>query len=117
MGGGGDFLDEWRAMNVPIKSRHARMEEGIRIVRKLFSEDNVTFKGEFYEFENVTVEPKPDRPPPIWIAANPHTANVGPKTIKKVEQRIARLADGWMTTFMSPNMLRDAWTSLAETLR
>jgi alkanesulfonate monooxygenase SsuD/methylene tetrahydromethanopterin reductase-like flavin-dependent oxidoreductase (luciferase family) len=115
--GGGDIVDEWRAMNVPLKSRHARMEEGIQIVRKLLTEDDVTFKGEYYEFENVTVAPKPAEAPPIWIAANPHTAGSGPKTLEKVRRRIARLADGWMTTFMSPDMLRDAWTSLAQTLR
>jgi alkanesulfonate monooxygenase SsuD/methylene tetrahydromethanopterin reductase-like flavin-dependent oxidoreductase (luciferase family) len=115
--GGGDIVDEWRAMNVPLKSRHARMEESIRIVRKLFCEDNVTFMGEYYEFENVTIAPKPDTPPPIWIAANPHTAGVGPKTVEKVRRRIARLADGWMTTFMSPEMFRDAWASLAATLK
>jgi alkanesulfonate monooxygenase SsuD/methylene tetrahydromethanopterin reductase-like flavin-dependent oxidoreductase (luciferase family) len=114
--GGGDIVDEWRAMNVPLKSRHARMEEGIQIVRKLLCEDDVTFKGEYYEFENVTIAPKPDPPPPIWIAANPHTAGVGPKTTEKVRRRIARLADGWMTTFMSPEMFRDAWASLAKAL-
>jgi alkanesulfonate monooxygenase SsuD/methylene tetrahydromethanopterin reductase-like flavin-dependent oxidoreductase (luciferase family) len=115
--GGGDIVDEWKAMNVPLKSRHARMEEGIRIVRTLLSKDNVTFKGEHYEFENVTVAPKPDRPPPIWIAANPHTAGVGPKTIANVNRRIAQLADGWMTTFMNADMFREAWHSLAATLR
>jgi alkanesulfonate monooxygenase SsuD/methylene tetrahydromethanopterin reductase-like flavin-dependent oxidoreductase (luciferase family) len=114
--GGGDIVDEWKAMNVPLKSRHARMEEGIRIVRRLFSEDEVTFKGEYYEFENVTIAPKPEQAPPIWIAANPHTAGAGPKTLQEVRRRIARLADGWMTTFMSPEMLRDAWSSLAQTL-
>lgn len=114
--GGGDIVDEWKAMNIPLKSRHARMEEGIQIVRKLLTEDDVTFKGEYYEFENVTVEPKPEKAPPIWIAANPHTAGAGPKTLEKVRRRIARLADGWMTTMMNPEMLREAWTSLAQTL-
>jgi len=115
--GGGDMVDEWRAMNVPLKSRHTRMEEGIRIVRRLFREDNVSFKGQYYEFENVTIAPKAKTPPPIWIAANPHTAGVGPKTLEKVQQRIARLADGWMTTFMTPEMFRGAWASLARTLK
>jgi alkanesulfonate monooxygenase SsuD/methylene tetrahydromethanopterin reductase-like flavin-dependent oxidoreductase (luciferase family) len=114
--GGGDIVDEWKAMNIPLKSRHARMEEGIRIVRRLLSEDNVTFKGEYYEFENVTVAPKAEQVPPIWIAANPHTAGAGPKTLEKVRHRIAQLADGWMTTFVTPEMLRDAWTDLAQTL-
>jgi alkanesulfonate monooxygenase SsuD/methylene tetrahydromethanopterin reductase-like flavin-dependent oxidoreductase (luciferase family) len=115
--GGGDIVDEWNAMNMPLKSRHARMEEGIQIVRKLLTEDNVTFKGEYYEFENVTVAPKPEQAPPIWIAANPHTTGAGPKTLEKVRRRIARLADGWMTTFMSPEMMQEACQSLAQTLR
>jgi alkanesulfonate monooxygenase SsuD/methylene tetrahydromethanopterin reductase-like flavin-dependent oxidoreductase (luciferase family) len=115
--GGGDIVDEWKAMGVPLKSRHPRMDEGIEIVRKLLREDNVTFKGEYYEFENVTIAPKSEQAPPIWIAANPHTAGAGPKTLEKVRRRIARLADGWMTTFMNPEMLSDAWTSLAQTLR
>jgi alkanesulfonate monooxygenase SsuD/methylene tetrahydromethanopterin reductase-like flavin-dependent oxidoreductase (luciferase family) len=114
--GGGDIVDEWRAMNVPLKSRHTRMEEGIRIVRRLFREDNVTFKGQYYEFENVTIAPKPRTPPPIWIAANPHTAGVASNALENVRRRIAQLADGWMTTFMTPEMFHDAWAALARTL-
>jgi alkanesulfonate monooxygenase SsuD/methylene tetrahydromethanopterin reductase-like flavin-dependent oxidoreductase (luciferase family) len=108
--GGGDFLNEFKAIGVDPRERTGRMEEGIEILRKLWTEDHVTFTGKFYQFEDVTVEPKPAAKPhpPIWLASNPHFFSLSPRTSENTRRRVARLADGWMTTGISPQGLRES---------
>src|SRR5581483_8403331 len=60
---------EFTTMGVPLKERVPRMLEGMEVCRRLWAEDGVTHKGRFYEFEDVTIGPKPvQQPCPIWIA-------------------------------------------------
>jgi alkanesulfonate monooxygenase SsuD/methylene tetrahydromethanopterin reductase-like flavin-dependent oxidoreductase (luciferase family) len=115
---GGDFFKEFQTMGVPIAERAARMEEGIQILRRLWSEDHVTLSGRFYRLQDVTIEPKPaQRPVPIWIANNPQVFDVGPPTLSRAAQRVARFADGWMTTMVSPPGFREAWDRVRTALR
>lgn len=80
-------------------SRAARMEENTEIVRRLWTEDDVSFTGRYTSFENVTVRPKPvQSPPPIYIASNPAPQPLATRALR----RVARIADGWMTTRKSP---------------
>ena len=63
---------EHRVMGIKDIERVGRLEEGITILRKLFHEENASHKGRFYEFEGVTIQPRPvQNPVPIWIASNP----------------------------------------------
>lgn len=116
---GGDFAKEYKTMGVPVGERAARMEETITILRKLWSEDHVTMHGHFCQLEDVTVLPKPaQRPgPPIWIASNPHFFRVSEATLSRSATRVARLADGWMTTFATPDVFREAWDRVRNALR
>jgi alkanesulfonate monooxygenase SsuD/methylene tetrahydromethanopterin reductase-like flavin-dependent oxidoreductase (luciferase family) len=83
-------------------SRAARMEENTEIVRRLWTEDDVTYEGRYTSFENVTVVPKPvQTPPPIYIASNPAPQPLATRALR----RVARIADGWMTTRKSPEHL------------
>lgn len=52
------------------RDRVGRLIEWITILKRLWTEDDVTFEGKHYRFQGVTIEPKPAaRPrPPIWIA-------------------------------------------------
>ncbi|MFQ5830838.1 MAG: LLM class flavin-dependent oxidoreductase [Candidatus Methylomirabilia bacterium] len=116
---GGDFLNEFQAMGVGVGERAARMEEGITILRRLWSEEGATFRGRFYQFENVTILPKPAQAPgpPIWIANNPQAFNVGTAVLSRAAQRVARLADGWMTTLVTPEEFREGWERVRGALR
>lgn len=116
---GGDFLKEFKAMGVPPGERVGRLEEGITILRRLWSEEHVTHGGRFYQFEDVTIAPKPAQRggPPIWIANNPQFFNVGPATLSRAAERVARFADGWMTTLITPEGFREAWAQVRTALR
>lgn len=112
-GSAGDWAQEARAIGVPVEERQKRLEEHLVILRKVWSEDHVTFAGRFHQFEDVTLEPKPaQRPYPIWLANNPHTVSSDPKRVERALRRTARLADGWMTHSLSPELFRERWNAI-----
>jgi alkanesulfonate monooxygenase SsuD/methylene tetrahydromethanopterin reductase-like flavin-dependent oxidoreductase (luciferase family) len=83
-------------------SRAARMAENTDIVRRLWTEEDVTYAGRYTSFENVTVLPRPvQSPPPVYIASNPVPEPLATRALR----RVATLADGWMTTRKSPEHL------------
>ena len=100
---------EHAAMGIQSGERVRRLEEGLVILRKLFHETTVSHHGEFYQFEGVTIEPRPvQQPCPIWIASNPTGltwkggASASEDIVDRSFRRVARLADGWMTNKLSP---------------
>ncbi len=104
--GGGDMLHEFDAFCVAPESRMKRMEEAIEVMRLLTSEENVSYHGEYNDFDNVTIEPRSvQRPIPIWVTSNPR-----PDLKRNREaglRRTARLGDGWMTTFQPPSIVEE----------
>jgi probable F420-dependent oxidoreductase len=60
------------AYGITAARRVARFNEGIQLMRALWTEPRVTFRGEFWQLENAAMEPKPlQRPhPPLWLGAH-----------------------------------------------
>lgn len=77
---------------VPAGRRAAVFDEALTLLRRLVTEDDVTFHGEFHSVEHVTVGPKPAKPLDIWLGGSAPAAL----------DRIGRLADGWLGSFLSP---------------
>jgi probable F420-dependent oxidoreductase len=97
LGVGVEQESEFRAAGVPFKERGRRTDEAIAIMRRCWTEDEVTFAGEFWQLERVTVLPKPiQRPFPVWIGGNSEAAM----------RRAGRLGDGWIPSFMPPEPFR-----------
>ncbi len=70
--GTGEGLNEVPSTGQPwpeFKERFARMREAVQLMRKLWTEDRVSFEGQYYKTENATIYDKPDQPVPIWVAA------------------------------------------------
>jgi len=59
VGGGGEFPKEFEACGVPVRERGARSAEALQIIKKLWTEQNVSFSGRFTSFSGVTLEPAP----------------------------------------------------------
>ena len=80
--------EELKAFHLTKQQRFQRFTEGVEIIKRLWTEDHVTFSGEAFQLTDVTIDPKPlQKPrPPIWIAANTDAA----------VKRAAKLGDGWM---------------------
>jgi coenzyme F420-dependent glucose-6-phosphate dehydrogenase len=70
------------------KERLARLRESIELIRRLWTEDLVTFEGKYYQTLNATIYDKPTQPVPIYISAG------GPVAAKYV----GRAGDGFICT-------------------
>jgi coenzyme F420-dependent glucose-6-phosphate dehydrogenase len=88
--GSGESLNE-----VPLgtewpdgKERFARLKEAVQLIQQLWTEDRVTFEGQFYRTANATIYDKPASPVPIYIGAS------GPAATRLA----GRIADGFITT-------------------
>ena len=80
---------EFAAAGVPFERRVGRFLETLEICRALWSRDHVSFSGKHFTLEDVTMEPKPERPggPPIWIGGS------GPTMLRE-----AARFDAWFPT-------------------
>ena len=95
--GGGNFEQEFAAFGIDPATRSKRMEEAIEILRLVSATENASYHGEFNDFEDITVLPRPvQQPLPVWVTANPNPDF--PKLKETTLRRVARLGDGWMTT-------------------
>jgi len=74
--GFGSRESDYKAVEVPFEHRGSRAVEQVQLMKRLWSEDSVTFKGKFYNVENLSVGPKPiQKPhPPIWTGGSAEVA-------------------------------------------
>ncbi len=100
VGVGGEFPVEFDAAGLDVKQRGRRTDECLELVRRLWMEDHVTYKGRHFRLNDVTLSPKPAQTPhpPIWVAGRRSSAM----------RRAARLGDGWLPYFYSPERYRDS---------
>ena len=86
------------------RTRGARCEEAIALVRKLWSEDTVTFSGRFNSISNYTLGPRPVQSPhpPIWVGGHSDAA----------VERAARHADGFIPVGATPQACKELFDRL-----
>lgn len=85
--GAGYLHQEFSALGVPFKERGARTDEAIEVMRSLWNDPQPSFKGKFWQFDNIQAMPRPAQAggPPIVVGGNSEAAL----------QRAARCAQGW----------------------
>jgi alkanesulfonate monooxygenase SsuD/methylene tetrahydromethanopterin reductase-like flavin-dependent oxidoreductase (luciferase family) len=95
---GGGHEGEMRAFGATKDERVGRLTEGIKLLRSIWSDDEVNHQGKYYQLEGYRIVPKPlQKPCPIWIAVTPDRTLVGDKGIETAMRRVATLADGFIT--------------------
>jgi coenzyme F420-dependent glucose-6-phosphate dehydrogenase len=89
--GTGEGLNEVPAMGIhwpEMKERFARLREACTLIRRLWTEERLSFEGEYYKTENATIYDRPENPVPIFVAG------AGPMVAKYA----GRMADGFICT-------------------
>jgi FMNH2-dependent dimethyl sulfone monooxygenase len=78
-------------------TRIARLRESLELMKKLWTEDHVTYNGKYYHVKDASLEPKPiQKPhPPILIGGSS----------KEIKELIAKEADGWIPVLPSQEQL------------
>jgi probable F420-dependent oxidoreductase len=84
----GWLKDEYQASNISLRDRGKRADEYIQLLKKIWTDDIVEFKGEYYNIPASKIGPKPiQKPhPPLYMGA------FSPKAFR----RIVKYADGWI---------------------
>jgi len=96
---------EYESLGQSFQTRGRRMEEQIGLLRKLWTQPLVTFDGRFDHIADAGINPLPvQRPIPIWMGGMSDV----------VQQRAARLADGWFPQRIGPG---DEARALFERMR
>jgi probable F420-dependent oxidoreductase len=95
---------EANAFNVPLKYRGSITDEGIEILRKLWSGSHVSHHGKHFHFADVTITPRPTKKIDIWIGGRSEAAL----------RRVARLGDGWFASFVTPQEFAEGEAKIAE---
>jgi len=95
LGAGAGWLEaEFDALGVPFKQRGRRMDEGIAMMRAVWTQDPVSFESKWIpaKIESMRAQPQPIQPIPIWIGGSSDAAI----------RRALRL-DGWHGSRVSPD--------------
>jgi probable F420-dependent oxidoreductase len=110
---------EFALMGVPHKERGRRMDEMLEAVTALWAGDNVSYRGRYYRFENLTIDPKPVQTPhpPIWIGGGSQPfEKVYGQTVTSIDpvlRRIAKYARTWVPhSSATADMVKGDWEKI-----
>ncbi|MGH7772872.1 MAG: LLM class flavin-dependent oxidoreductase [Candidatus Binatia bacterium] len=90
VGLGSDESKDFEAVGIRKEERGKRTDEAIVLMRKLWTEENVTFDGKFHSVRELTILPRPYQKagPPIWVGGRSQAAL----------RRAGHLSDGWLVS-------------------
>ena len=94
-------------LNAQSKGRRLGIfEEGVTLLRRLWTEPEVTFSGRHFQLQEVRLGLRPYRPTgiPLWLAGS----------IENAQRRVLRLGDGWFPNPPSPQVFAQGWEQLQE---
>jgi probable F420-dependent oxidoreductase len=94
---GSAFSRDYVATGAPTKRRGKKADEALELIARLWREDEVSFNGEFFQYEGASISPKPaNRHIPLWIGGSSEVAM----------RRTARLGTGWLGGIDTPEQAR-----------
>lgn len=104
VGVGGEDPHEFWSCGVDPATRGARTNEAMQILRRLWTEDGVSFAGKHFQLDDVTVYPKPFRPVPLFVGGRSDAAL----------RRAGRYGDGYTGIWQSVERFEQAKGVIAE---
>jgi probable F420-dependent oxidoreductase len=109
--GTGANLADYAACGIAPEGRGRRLEEGIQILRTVWREKNASFHGRYFNFDNVTIEPRPAARTnnesgtiDIWVGGRSDAAL----------KRTAKMADGFFASFQTPDEYANSMATIRK---
>jgi alkanesulfonate monooxygenase SsuD/methylene tetrahydromethanopterin reductase-like flavin-dependent oxidoreductase (luciferase family) len=101
---------EFAALGLDYGKKGAIWEEGLQVLRALWTENEVDFHGKYFDYDHIAfssgTEMAPlgpvQKPPPIWVVSNPRLVGDAPteemrRRMETACRRVIQYGDGWMT--------------------
>jgi probable F420-dependent oxidoreductase len=95
---------ERELFDVPRGRRGDVFDESLSLIRLLLSEDEVSFEGEFFSVDKVSLSDRPAKPLDLWLGGS------APGALR----RVGCLADGWLGSFLTPEQAGRAVVAIRE---
>lgn len=96
---------EFEALGENFRNRGRRSEEQIAVMRALWTQEEVTFRGKWHTITAAGINPLPiQRPIPVWIGGSPEA----------VADRVGRIGDGWISLDPPTEARRDDIAQIRE---
>lgn len=119
---------EFEALGQDFSTRGQRCEEQMELMRALWTQELVTYRGRWDTVTDAGLNPLPvQRPIPIWIGGGPGSIWIGHGTgpaagtpaanTDRVLRRVARMADGWFPSMRLDTGVREAIVTLQGYMR
>src|SRR4051794_2572354 len=105
VGLGGDDPRELELCGIEPRTRGARMNEALTLVRAFLTGEPVDFHGRFFDVDGAAIRPAPDPPPAVIVGGRSDAA----------VRRAGRLGEGWIAVWVSPRRFDDATQLVAQT--
>ena len=98
--------NEFAACGVSFAHRVSIFEEGVILLRRLWSEPEVTHSGRHFQLDHVSLGLKPVQQPgvPLWMAG----------TVDAARLRMLRIGDGWFPNPATPQVFTEGWERIQE---
>jgi probable F420-dependent oxidoreductase len=77
---------EYEGLNERFENRGRRQAEQVDLMRRLWSEETITYEGDHHTVTQAGINPRPAKPIPVWFGGSAPV----------VLERCARMGDGWM---------------------
>ena len=106
--GFGSRENDFTAVEVPFQHRGSRADEAVHLMRRIWSEDNVTHQGKFFNVQNLSIGPKPlQNPIPIFTGGGTEIAL----------KRAGTWADGYICGSSAIPEFNSTWEKIATYAR
>ena len=95
---------EFTACGVSFRHRVSIFEECITLMRRLWTEPQVTFNGRHFQLDGISLGLRPVQQGgvPIWMAAS----------AEKPQRRMLKIGDGWFPNSTSPKAFTEGWQQI-----
>jgi probable F420-dependent oxidoreductase len=106
--GVGYLKREFAALGVDFEERAALFDESLKVIRAIWTGDDITFEGKHFSAKGITAHPRPvsEPHPPIWIGGNTGAAR----------RRVAENGDGWCPFAAPPQLAQTARTAAMDSI-
>jgi alkanesulfonate monooxygenase len=100
----GWYAREFDAVGVPFKQRGRIFEQNLELILRLWTEESVTAQVDGLNLREAVLVPRPyQKPhPPVLVGGY----------VEAVLRRVARMADGWLTYFYTPEGFIKSWAKI-----
>jgi probable F420-dependent oxidoreductase len=96
---------EYQALGENFTNRGKRIEEQISLLRRLWTEELVSFEGNYHSIPDAGINPLPvQRPIPVWFGG--HHPNV--------LRRVGKMGDGWLPNYREAEEARQSWEAIQK---